>query len=192
MSKDIDKKTDEELVGLVLKNPDYFLYLVRRYEQKLNRYISRISNLNQDDAEDVLQDAFIKIYKILNGFDPSLKFSSWMHRITHNEVISNYRKFKNKPSIISFDVDGEFIKNIADDLDIEKEINLKELKTDVSLVLNKMDIKYREVLVLRFLEEKNYREISDILKKPEGTVATLLNRAKKQFLKILEELNLKI
>ena len=114
------------------------------------------------------------------------------YRITHNEVISNYRKFKNKPSIISFDVDGEFIKNIADDLDIEKEINLKELKTDVSLVLNKMDIKYREVLVLRFLEEKNYREISDILKKPEGTVATLLNRAKKQFLKILEELNLKI
>ena len=192
MSKDIDKKTDEELVGLVLKNPDYFLHLVRRYEQKLNRYISRISNLSQDDAEDVLQDAFIKIYKNLNGFDTSLKFSSWIYRITHNEVISNYRKFKNKPSVIFFDVDGEFIKNIADDLDIEKEINLRELKTDVSLVLNKMDIKYREVLVLRFLEGKNYSEISDILKKPEGTVATLLNRAKKQFLKILEELNLKI
>ncbi|MCK5022073.1 MAG: sigma-70 family RNA polymerase sigma factor [Candidatus Pacebacteria bacterium] len=192
MIKDIDKKTDEDLVFLVLENQDYFLYLVRRYEKKLGRYISRISNLSSDDMEDILQDVFIKIYKNLNAFDTSLKFSSWAYRITHNEVISNYRKLKNKATVISFDLDGEFIKNIADDLDIEKNLNLKDLKTDISLILNKMDLKYREVLILKYLEEKKYNEISDILKKPEGTVATLLNRAKKQFLKIVDELNLKI
>ncbi|MBU4536457.1 sigma-70 family RNA polymerase sigma factor [Patescibacteria group bacterium] len=96
MSNELDKKTDGELVSLVLENSDYFLYLVRRYEQKLTRYIARISNLDKDDIEDVLQDIFIKVYKNLNGFDTSLKFSSWIYRITHNEVISNYRKFKNK------------------------------------------------------------------------------------------------
>ncbi|MBU4536518.1 RNA polymerase sigma factor, partial [Patescibacteria group bacterium] len=117
---------------------------------------------------------------------------SWIYRITHNEVISNYRKFKNKAQIISFDLDGEFIKNIADEFDLEKEINIKDLKEDISSVLNKIDLKYREVLVLRFLEEKSYSEISDILKKPEGTVATLLNRSKKQFLKIINENNIKI
>ena len=184
---DIDEKTDEELVTLVLENQDYFLYLVRRYEQKLFRYISRISSLSQDDIEDVLQEIFIKVYKNLNGFDPDLKFSSWIYRITHNEVISNYRKYKNKAKIISFDKDGEFIKNIGDEFDIEKDLSLIELKNKIFSILGKMDIKYRDVLVLRFLEEKSYREISDILKKPEGTIATLINRAKKEFLKILEQ-----
>lgn len=185
--QNIEKKTDEELVGLVLNNQDYFLFLVRRYEQKLFRYISRISSLNQDDIEDVLQDIFIKVYKNLNNFDTDLKFSSWIYRITHNEVISNYRKYKNKAKIISFDKDGEFIKNIGDELDIERDINLIELKQEVFLMLSKIDIKYREVLILKFLEEKSYREMSDILRKPEGTIATLINRAKKEFLKILEK-----
>ncbi len=192
MPKDIDKKSDEELINLVLKNPDYFLHLVRRYENKLTRYISRISNLDKDEIEDVLQDVFIKVYKNLNGFDASLKFSSWIYRITHNEVISNYRKFKNKVKVISFDNDGEFIKNIADELDIENELKLKDLKVEVFIILNKMDLKYREVLILRFMEEKSYGEISDILKKPEGTVATLLNRSKKQFLKIINDQSIKI
>ena len=185
--QEIDDKTDEELVTLVLQNQDYFLYLVRRYEEKLFRYISRISNLSKDDTEDLLQDIFIKVYKNLNGFDIELKFSSWIYRITHNEVISNYRKYKNKAEIISFDKDGKFIKNIADELDIEKDLNLIDLKEVISQVLGQMDIKYRDVLVLKFLEMKNYYEISDILKKPEGTVATLINRAKKQFRKILEK-----
>ena len=185
--QNIGKKTDEELVSLVLEDQDYFLYLVRRYEQKLFRYIARISSLSQDDIEDVLQDIFIKVYKNLNNFDTDLRFSSWVYRITHNEVISNYRKYKNKAKIISFDKDGEFIKNIGDELDIERDINLDELKKETFSILGKMDIKYREVLILKFLEEKSYREMSDILRKPEGTIATLINRAKKEFLKILEK-----
>jgi len=185
--QNIGKKTDEELVSLVLEDQDYFLYLVRRYEQKLFRYIARISSLSQDDIEDVLQDIFIKVYKNLNNFDTDLRFSSWVYRITHNEVISNYRKYKNKAKIISFDKDGEFIKNIGDELDIERDINLDELKKEIFSILGKIDIKYREVLILKFLEEKSYREMSDILRKPEGTIATLINRAKKEFLKILEK-----
>ena len=192
MLKTVNEKTDEELALLALKDQDYFLLLVRRYEEKLTRYISRISNLDKDEIEDVLQDIFIKVYRNLNAFDTSLKFSSWIYRISHNEVISNYRKFKNKAKIISFDGDGEFIKNIADDLDIEKEISLEDLKINISLILSKMDIKYREVLILRFMEGNNYSEISDILKKPEGTIATLLNRAKKKFSKIIEEQEIKI
>lgn len=187
--KNIEKKSDEDLVSLSLKNPDYFLPIVRRYEDKLFRYIRRISNLDKDETEDVLQDVFIKVYKNLNSFDSSLKFSSWVYRIAHNETISNYRKRKNKAEIIQFDVDGSFIKNIADEYDLEKEFALEELKEKIALILAVLDLKYREVLVLRFLEAKNYSEISDILKKPEGTVATLLNRAKKNFLKELKKQN---
>jgi len=185
--QEISDKTDEELVVLTLKDQDNFLYLVRRYEPRLFRYVSRISNVSRDETEDILQDVFIKVYKNLNGFDPELKFSSWIYRITHNEVISNYRKYKNKVKIMSFDKDTEFVKSLADEFDIEQDLNLVELKDKVLDILNRMSIKYRDVLVLRFLEGKSYREISDILKKPEGTVATLINRAKKEFLKILDK-----
>ena len=69
----------------------------------------------------------------------------------------------------------------------EQANKIKLLKGHIGEVLSQMDEKFREVLVLRFLEEKDYKEISDILKKPMGTVATLLNRAKKVFKKELDQ-----
>ncbi len=180
-------KTDEELVGLTLENQEYFLYLIKRYEEKLLRYITRISNSNREDAEDILQEVFIKTYQNLNDFDLSLKFSSWIYRICHNRVISNYRKTKNNPKIISMDSDNIFLKNLATDLDLNEEINRRDIKNKFNRVLAKLDKKYREVLILRLLEEKDYKEISDILKKPMGTVATLISRAKKQFKKEYEK-----
>jgi RNA polymerase sigma-70 factor (ECF subfamily) len=127
-----------------------------------------------------LQEVFIKVYRNLNDFDQSLKFSSWIYRIAHNEVISHYRKMKSRPKLITTDND-EWLKTIAGSDDLEKELERKFTSEEIRNILSKIDAKYREVLVLRFLEEKDYKEISDILEKPMGTVATLINRAKKQF-----------
>lgn len=181
-----DKK-DEDLVALVLLDQDYFLCLIKRYETQLFSYVRRISNLREDEIEDILQDVFIKVYKNINSFDRGLKFSSWIYRITHNQVISNFRKIKARPQAI-WDENENILNNIASEFSIEKDVDMALLQKNINSILNKMDEKYREVLVLKFLEEKNYKEISDILKKPMGTIATLLNRAKKQFLKILGEL----
>jgi len=184
-SEFIDKKTDEELVPLVLENQEYFLYLVRRYEEMLMRYIRRISGLAKEDSEDLLQDIFIKIYQNLNDFNTSLKFSSWEYRIAHNEVISNYRKVKARPKTISYNDDPVLINKLASNKDFIKEIE-KEYDTKViRKVLAKMDTKYREALILRFLEEKDYKEMSDILQKPIGTVGAMVNRGKGQFKKIV-------
>jgi len=184
-SEFIDKKTDEELVPLVLKDQDYFLYLVRRYEDKLMRYILRISGLKKEDAEDVLQDIFIKIYQNLNDFDTSLKFSSWAYRIAHNEVISNYRKLKVRPKTVSYNDDPALINKIASNVNFIKEIEKEYDAKVIRKVLAKMDTKYREALILRFLEEKDYKEMSDILQKPIGTVGAMVNRGKAQFKKIV-------
>lgn len=185
-------KTDEELAGLCLKNSVFFACLINRYEQPLARYIKRISNLGQEDAEDVLQDVFIKIYQNLNNFDRSLKFSSWVYRITHNEVISNYRKRKVRPQTISFEYDEEVINNIASDFDLKKEIDNNLLSEAIKKILSKIDYKYSQILELKYLEHKSYQEISDILQCPGGTVATLLHRAKKQFAKELAKQQIKI
>jgi len=175
------KKTDIELIKLSLKNRDCFVYLIERYEKKLLRYIMRISGLRKEDAEDILQDVFLKVYQNLNDFDSDLKFSSWIYRIAHNQTISNHRKLKSRPQEIS--IDESAFNNFASNLDLEKDVDRVVLKKTVGAILMKMDDKYREALVLRFMEDKSYQEISDILKKPIGTVAVLIRRAKDQFKK---------
>lgn len=177
-----DKK-DEDLAVLVLDDRDYFLCLMRRYEGKLLRYVRRISSLGEEETEDLLQEVFIKVYKNINDFDNGLKFSSWIYRITHNEVINNYRKSLARPQA-AWDENEKILLSIADEFNVEQEVDQDLLKKDIARLLDKLDGKYREVLVLKFLEEKDYKEISDILRKPMGTIATLVNRAKKQFLKI--------
>lgn len=185
------EKTDEELVGLTLKNQDFFSCLVDRYTDKLTRYIIRISASTKEDAEDLLQEIFVKTYRNLRDFDQSLKFSSWIYRIAHNQVISQWRKTKSRPQVIKFEADGDFLKFVASDVDLAGDTERKFEAEEVRKFLEKLDEKYRAVLVLKFLEGKDYKEISDILRKPLGTVATLINRAKKQFAKIVEEKDIK-
>jgi RNA polymerase sigma-70 factor, ECF subfamily len=184
--EDYQNKTDKELVELSLINSDDFVFLIKRYEDKLLRYIFRISSFSKEDAEDILQDVFIKVYQNLNYFDQKLKFSSWLYRITHNQVINQYRKNKARPQL-EWQVDDELINNLKSSFDINKEFDQQLLQLEVKNILDKLDYKYAEVLILKFLEEKSYKEISDIIQKPEGTVATLINRAKKQFAKELNK-----
>ena len=186
-----DNLSDEKLVELTLDKQENFLYLIKRYEAKLSRYIRRIAGLNKEDTEDILQEVFIKTYQNINSFDKDLKFSSWIYRITHNEVIDNYRKKQARPQEISYDSE-EILNNIIGESDINKDLDQKYLQVNVIKVLNSLDLKYREVLVLKFLEEKEYKEISDILKKPMGTIATLISRAKQQFLQKIKEQEIKI
>ena len=187
-----ENMTDEELVKETLADKEYFLCLMKRYEKKLLNYIMRITNVSFEEAEDILQETFIKVYLNLNEFNTDLKFSSWVYRITHNQVISNHRKNLARPSLLILDDDNNFLNNIASDLNLSDKVDSSMLKDRIKEILSKMDKKYSEVLVLKFLEEKDYKEISDILAKPMGTVATLINRAKKQFKEELEKNNFKI
>lgn len=175
------EKTDEQLVALTLKDENFYAILVERYEEKLSRYILRISGGSKEDVEDTLQDVFISAYKNLNDFDPDLKFSSWIYRIAHNKVISHFRKITARPKTVTYEGDGQLLNILASDLDIARDLERKYTGEEVRNILEELDEKYKEVLVLKFLEEKDYKEISDILEKPMGTVATLINRAKKQF-----------
>lgn len=174
------EKTDEELVKMTLANQDLFLHIMKRYEGKLMAYVTRISGFCKEDAEDVVQEVFIKAYVNLNSFDSDLKFSSWIYRITHNEAINAYRKKKVRPQSAT-NLDENFLNNLASDMKTDKDVDIEYLRKHIDRVLNRLDIKYKEILVLRFWEDKDYREISDILKKPMGTVATLVSRAKKAF-----------
>ncbi len=189
---EISSLSDLELVNLTLANQDNFVYLVDRYKGKLSSYIKRLTNVNNEDIEDILQEVFIKVYLNLNDFNKDLKFSSWIYRITHNQVISGHRKIKARPEGYSVVIDDQLANSLAVEIDIKGQVDSKILQKTISLVLSKIDSKYRDVLILKFLEEKSYQEISDILKKPLGTVASLMNKAKQEFKLELEKQNFKI
>ena len=189
---EISNLTDAELVKLTLANQDNFVYLVDRYKGKLSSYVKRLTNINNEDVEDVLQEVFIKVYLNLNDFNKDLKFSSWIYRITHNQVISGHRKLKARPEGYAVNLDDQLARNLAADIDIKGQVDNKILQKTISDCLAKIDAKYRDVLVLKFLEEKSYQEISDILKKPLGTVASLMNKAKHEFKIELEKQNFKM
>jgi RNA polymerase sigma-70 factor (ECF subfamily) len=171
-------RTDQELVVLTLKQKEYYKYLVERYEGKLLRYIIRLSGVRREDAKDVLQEVFIKTYQNLNDFDDRLKFSSWIYRIAHNETITYLRKVKARPKIIDSENAAALMDSIKADLNVEEEMDKKYLAENVEKIIDGLDEKYKTVVVLKYMEGKDYQEMSDILKKPTGTIATLLKRAK--------------
>ncbi|MDD3285080.1 MAG: RNA polymerase sigma factor [Patescibacteria group bacterium] len=175
-TKDLE---DAELVRLSLADPDKFSLVIGRYQEKLSRYVRRLGASSPEDAEDILQDIFLKIYLNLNDFNPDLKFSSWVYRIAHNQVISHFRKRQVRPEAHSLPIDSPGFQLLADDISLDKQSDINLRQAAITEALNKLDARYREILILKFFEDKSYQEISDILKKPAGTVASLLNRAKK-------------
>lgn len=184
-------KTDEQIVVLTLKNQDYYLCLMRRYEAKLLNYILKISNISREDAEDILQEVFVKAYQNLNDFDLNFKFSNWIYSIAHNATISAFRKKRVRPQTISWE--DEDLNNILKyTLDIEDTSLQKLSYKQIVKIINQLPLKYKDVLILKFMEGKDYREISDILHKPMGTIATLINRAKKSLKQELKKEDIKL
>jgi RNA polymerase sigma-70 factor (ECF subfamily) len=185
--KDCEGLTDEDLVRRSLQNIEYFACLFERYEKKLIRYILRISSFLPEEANDILQEVFIKIWVNLNKFDDNLKFSSWAYRIVHNTVVSEWKKSRSFGKDRNVKIDEEIFKNLPSEFDLVEKSYKKDDIAMIRKILNSLPEKYRDVLVLKFLEEKNYNEISDILRKPPGTVATLIHRAKKAFRKEVDK-----
>ncbi|NCN52633.1 sigma-70 family RNA polymerase sigma factor [Candidatus Parcubacteria bacterium] len=181
-------KTDEELVEMARNQREFFGLLIERYEAKLARYVRRLGVRDEEDVADVLQEIFIKAYRNLNEFDTALSFSSWMYRIAHNEAINSFRKKRVRPEghLVS---DSEDILTFVASTEKGSEI-LFDAALDAAVVgraVSHLDNKYRDVVILRFFEHKEYDEISDILKIPIGSVATLLHRAKGRLRKELKE-----
>ncbi|KKP85230.1 MAG: RNA polymerase, sigma-24 subunit, ECF subfamily [Candidatus Moranbacteria bacterium GW2011_GWF2_35_54] len=161
-----------------IKNPDEFQAIVTRYWSRLFCYIRRMSYFSQEDIEDILQEVFIKIYRYLNDYDTEMTFSTWVYQITRNATIDEIRKRKARPSTIWLE-DEDLVKVLKSSLNMEKEyVNADSLEKIKDIIVNLPD-KYKEVLMLRFIEEKSYEEIMDIVQLPKGTIASLVNRGRK-------------
>lgn len=176
-----EDRSDLDLVLASLAQAEAFSAIINRYEKRLSLYIRRISSVSDDEAEDILQEVFIKVYLNLNDYNQELKFSSWIYRIAHNQAISHYRQLKARPEGYLLSLDDNEALGLSDALDLESQIDDSLTNDSIAQVLSSLKQKHREILVLKLLEEKSYQEISDIIKKPAGTVASSINRAKTAF-----------
>lgn len=177
--EDLTLLSDKDLVTRSLQNPDDFVYIIRKYEEPISRYIRRRSKATNADVNDIVQEVFIKVYRNLNDFDPDLAFSSWVYRIAHNTIIDWYRREKKRDYISIDDEDSGMLINLAGSESADGFAISEEIKKEITKVLADMDPIYKDVLILRFFEDKNYEEISDIMQIPVSAVGVRINRAKK-------------
>lgn len=175
--------TDEELVALIQRgDKGKFGEIIERYQNKLFWYVKGIINQDNEEVEDVVQEAFLSSYINIQGFDCKKKFSSWIYRITHNKAIDTFKRKRLKKE--SMDIYEEILKNdskLLEELQIDK-----EKEEAVEKAINKLELKYKEVVRLYFYDNKSYDEISDILRIPTNNVGVLLYRAKNRLKKELK------
>ena len=178
----IEPVEEKLLLEKIKKDPKEFGVLFDHYYNKIFGYVLR-RILNYDLAGDITAETFLKAFLKINDFKwKNISISSWLFKIATNEVNSYYRKEKYSPASLDRLLDREEF-DIAnrENFEEERERIEEELKNhnDFILVqqkLEKMPVKYQEVIALKYFEEKSIKEISEILGKKEGTIKSLVSR----------------
>lgn len=185
---DLSAPTDQELVARVLAgDQDAFTGLVTRYKDYVYTIAVRIVG-NEEDADDVAQETFVRAYKALGRFRGDSKFSSWLYRIAVNRSLTHLKRRKRRG--VSVDIEaGPHVEAGAVDTERQstpEELVLgDELRHRVRDAVDELPPQYRAVVTLFYLEEKSYKEVSAVLGIPMGTLKTHLYRARAMLRTIL-------
>jgi RNA polymerase sigma-70 factor (ECF subfamily) len=175
--------SDEQIALLVQQgDAEKFGQLMGRYENKLMRYGRKFLS-DRDNIEDVIQEVFIKTYQNIQSFDTMQRFSPWIYRIAHNTFINNIKKNSRGPLFL-FDFDTILAHTPNEDNTV-RESEKREMSELIDRGLNKLKPNFKEIIILYYLEELSYKEISDILRIPIGTVGIRIKRAKEALKKVL-------
>lgn len=172
----LEDRTDEALVELAVRGEaGSFALLVARHRQHAIRIAYGVVH-SPSDAEDIVQDAFIRAYRSLSQFRGSARFSSWLYRIVVNEAVRVMRSTRRQRDEAELDVECVSTHGI----DAESVLAVREC-------LSRIPEKLRVVLALRGIDELDYSEIAEILGIPTGTVRSRLHEARKLFAECWKE-----
>ena len=183
------KLSDKELM-FKFQNGDELAYneLVNRYKNKLLNFIYRYFG-SKDDAEDILQETFIKLYYKKDYYKPISEFSTWIYTIAANLSKTELRKRKRRKTTQLSEMgveDKEFDIRYEDDTDVE--INTVYNEKEINKAIQDLDTPFRTAFILRDIQELSYEEISKITEVPLGTIKSRINRARLQLQDKLKEI----
>jgi RNA polymerase sigma-70 factor (ECF subfamily) len=169
--------TDEEIVDRV-RTGDLAMYevIMRRYNQRLYR-VARAILHDDAEAEDVLQDAYVRAYTHLDQFAGRSAFATWLTRIAVHEALSRLRSRKRHPQVDVIDYEGEISMNTSGkSLDPEQNASTAQLREFLEEAVLNLPESYRTVIMLRDIEELSTAETAEALDLTEDNVKVRLHR----------------
>ena len=190
---------DAQVVGLLLRrclagDAAAWEDIVRRYQRRIYNICYRFAG-SAVDADDLTQEVFIKMYKTLESYDVERgAFTTWVTTITRNLLVDHFRKGKHDRLTDSLDATpaqeedgrplGEQIQDKAT-TSPDEQVRSREAGEAVHEALQKLSPELREAVILRDLQDMDYREIAGVLKVPEGTVKSRINRGRVELARLL-------
>ncbi len=190
--------TDEELVTRckqeLPRNTRSYEQLVQRHMNRVYTIVYRVVN-NKEEAEDITQEVFVKVFHGLKKFDQKSAFSTWLYRIATNTALDAFDRLKKQSkntSVVKSRADGE---DAVDALTLqpspapgpEENIVQSELRECIHRVLKNLELDHRRVLLLRDFEDLSYDEIADVLQAKLSAVKMRIHRARLAFQEIFNQ-----
>lgn len=188
-----DRPTDEELIrNFQQGSSEAFDEIVRRYRNPLFSFIYRILG-DPAFSEDLLQETFIRVWTNRDSYREVARFSTWIYTIAGNLAKSELRRQKIRRWISlsgasSSEADERPIEIADESSDPHKDLERRTIQRRVEQEIAKLPLVFKEVIILRDVQELSYEEISEILKIPLGTVKSRVNRARIRLQKRLGDL----
>ena len=168
--------------------------IVQRYHRRIYNICYRFAG-SADDAQDLTQEVFIKMYRTLSSYDVERGgFMTWITTITRNLLVDHFRKSKQDRITDSLDATPSehedsmpLVEQIQDkSLPPDSRVQSRETGETVNRALQKLSPDLREAVILRDLQDLDYREIATVLKVPEGTVKSRINRGRAELARLLQ------
>ncbi len=188
----LDAPADETLVRRVLAgDQESYAELIRRYQARIVNTLYRLVG-QLDDAHDLAQEVFLRVYQALDRFDPQYRFSTWIFRVANNLAIDHLRRRRVRPRAVSLSESTEGGENLPplelvdERTDPGAELERSEAGRQMRRLLVRLPWEYRELLVLRHYGELAYEEIATLKGMPLGTVKNKLFRARQLLRGLLE------
>jgi RNA polymerase sigma-70 factor (ECF subfamily) len=168
--------------------------IVQRYHRRIYNICYRFAG-SPDDAQDLTQEVFIRMYRTLNSYDVGRgAFMTWITTLTRNLLVDHFRKTKHDRLTDSLDTtasDNPDAMTLSDRIPDEgpapdSGVQSRETRDAVHQALQKLSPELREAVILRDLQDMDYREIATVLKVPEGTVKSRINRGRAELARLLQ------
>jgi RNA polymerase sigma-70 factor (ECF subfamily) len=190
------QKHEDDLIiirSVLSGDSSQFALLWQKYNKQIFANVLKLVR-SIDDADDIVQDTFLKAFNALHSYNQTFPFPAWLYKIASNTCIDYFRRKRIRPiSIENINRDGGDIYDIIPDKSIPIDDNIinNETKEELLKAVEQLPLRYKQCIQLRHFEELSYEEISLKMNLPLGTVKITLFRARKMLLNMLSNKDLK-
>ena len=190
------QKHEDDLIiirSVLSGDSSQFALLWQKYNKQIFANVLKLVR-SIDDADDIVQDTFLKAFNALHSYNQTFPFPAWLYKIASNTCIDYFRRKRIRPiSIENINREGGDIYDIISDKSTPIDVNIinNETKEQLLKAVEQLPLRYKQCIQLRHFEELSYEEISIKMDLPLGTVKITLFRARKMLLNMLSNKDLK-